>query len=44
MIFDLVKDFSDALAAMPREHPRRRMLSLMEEAIRPRKHLYGHRT
>ena len=34
MIFELVRDFSDALAAMPAAHPRRRILSLLEEAIR----------
>jgi len=34
MIFQLVKDFSDALAAMPAVHPRRRILSLLEEALR----------
>ena len=34
MIFDLAKDFSDALAAMPADHPKRRMLELLEEAIR----------
>ena len=34
MIFDLAKDFSHALAAMPPDHPRRRILSLLEEALR----------
>ncbi|MCK4602652.1 MAG: hypothetical protein KAU28_09310, partial [Phycisphaerae bacterium] len=34
MIFDLAKDFSVAVAAMPEEHPRHRMLELLEEAIR----------
>jgi WD40 repeat protein len=34
MIFDLAKDFSHALAAMPQDHPRRRILTLLEEAIR----------
>jgi hypothetical protein len=34
MIFDLAKDFSAALAAMLEEHPKRRMLELLEEAIR----------
>jgi WD40 repeat protein len=34
MIFSLVQDFADALAAMPREHPRHRTLSLFDEAIR----------
>ncbi|MCA9122285.1 MAG: PQQ-binding-like beta-propeller repeat protein [Planctomycetaceae bacterium] len=34
MIFDLAKDFADAIDAMPAEHPRRKMLSLLNEAIR----------
>ncbi|MCC6797783.1 MAG: WD40 repeat domain-containing protein [Candidatus Hydrogenedentes bacterium] len=34
MIFELARDFTDALAAMPREHPKRRTLALFEEAIR----------
>jgi WD40 repeat protein len=34
MIFELVTDFSAALAAMPREHPKHRMLELLEEAVR----------
>jgi len=34
MIFDLVKDFADVLDAMPEGHPRRRMLKLLEEAVR----------
>ncbi len=34
MIFSLVQDFADALAAMPAEHPRRRILKLLDEAIR----------
>ncbi len=34
MIFDLVKDFADVLDAMPAEHPRRRILKLLDEAIR----------
>ena len=34
MIFSLVQDFSEALAAMPREHPRYRILKLIDEAIR----------
>lgn len=34
MIFDLVKDFADVLDAMPREHPRQRLLKLLDEAIR----------
>ncbi len=31
MIFDLVKDFADVLDAMPEEHPRRRILNLLDE-------------
>ena len=34
MIFDLVKDFADVLDAMPEQHPRRRILKLLDEAIR----------
>ena len=34
MIFDLVKDFAAALAGMPADHPKRRILRLLEEAIR----------
>ena len=34
MIFDLVKDFTDVLIAMPEGHPRRRILKLFDEAIR----------
>src|SRR5260370_10074109 len=34
MIFDLVQDFSAVLDAMPAEHPRRRILTLLDEAIR----------
>ena len=34
VIFDLAQDFHDAVAAMPREHPKHRMLELLEEAIR----------
>jgi|GEM_PF-6566074 len=34
MIFELAQDFHEALAAMPKEHPRRRILGLLEEAIR----------
>jgi hypothetical protein len=34
MIFELAKDFYDAVAAMPREHPKHRTLELFEEAIR----------
>lgn len=34
MIFDLVKDFTDVLVVMPQEHPRYRILKLLDEAIR----------
>ncbi len=34
MIFSLIQDFADVLAAMPRDHPRRRILKLLDEAIR----------
>ena len=34
MIFDLVKDFSDAVSAMPADHPRHRVLGPLQEAIR----------
>jgi len=34
MIFSLIQDFADALDAMPREHPRQRILKLLDEAIR----------
>ena len=34
MIFELAGDFADALAAMPADHPRRRMLRLLQEAVR----------
>ena len=34
MIFDLVKDFADVLDAMPEGHSRRRILKLLDEAIR----------
>ena len=37
MIFSLVQDFADTLAAaMPREHPRYRILTLLDDAIHPR--------
>ncbi len=34
MIFDLVKDFTDVFDAMPKDHPRHRILKLLDEAIR----------
>ena len=33
MIFDVANDVADAIHAMPAEHPRRKMLSLLDEAI-----------
>ncbi len=45
MIFELAKDFADAIAAMPREHPMRRTLELFGEAIRRDIHFIDrHRT
>jgi len=34
MIFSLIQDFADVLAATPPAHPRRRILALLDEAIR----------
>lgn len=34
MIFELVKDFAEVLESMPKEHPRYRILKLLNEAIR----------
>ena len=34
MIFDLMQDFGTVLEAMPSEHSRCRILSLLDEAIR----------
>ena len=34
MIFELAKDLADALAAMRKEHPKRRMVDLLSDAIR----------
>ncbi|MBO0697988.1 MAG: hypothetical protein J2P46_06325 [Zavarzinella sp.] len=34
MIFDLIQDFADLLAAMPLQHPRRRSVGLLGEAVR----------
>ena len=34
MIFPLIQDFADALAAMPTAHPRHRILTLLDEALR----------
>lgn len=34
MIFELVQDFAAMLEAMPEKHPRRRILKLLDEAIR----------
>lgn len=44
MIFDLISDFASALEAMPREHRQRRMLTLVDEAVRRDVHfIYRHR-
>lgn len=42
MIFDLVRDFADALDAMPTDHPRHRLLKLLDEAIRRDIHFIAH--
>lgn len=34
MILDLLRDFADALDAMPERHPQRRTLALLDEALR----------
>src|SRR5262245_15564231 len=34
VISDLMQDFADALDAMPRAHPRQRILQLLDEALR----------
>jgi len=34
MIFSLAQDFHDAVPAMPREHPKHRMLELLRNAER----------
>jgi hypothetical protein len=34
MIFDLIHDLADILRAMPAQHRRRRILKLLDEAIR----------
>ena len=34
MIISLIQNFADALAAMPRAHPRYRILKLLDEAMR----------
>jgi hypothetical protein len=34
MILPLLQDFTHVLVTMPREHPRRRILKLLEEAVR----------
>src|SRR6058998_1694214 len=34
MMFSLLHDFAEALTAMPPAHPRRRILALLDEAIR----------
>lgn len=45
MIFGLVKDFADALEAMPPEHPRYRIVKLLDEGVRRDVHfIYRHPT
>jgi len=39
MILELIRDFSDTVAAMPADHPRRRMLGLIQGAIRLSAHI-----
>lgn len=39
MIFSLIQDFADALAAMPRKHPRQPILTLLDAALRRDVHL-----
>jgi len=38
MIFELAQDIHDAVEAMPREHPKHRMLELLEQAIQREVH------
>lgn len=38
MVFELVKDFGAVLEAMPKEHPHRRILKLLDEAVRREVH------
>ena len=35
MIFEVIQDFHDAVAGMPTDHPKHRMLELLEEAEVP---------
>jgi len=42
MIFHLAQDLHDTFEAMPREHPKHRMLGLLEEAIRRDIHFIAH--
>ena len=44
MIFDLVRDFTDVLDAMPLTHPRQRILKLLDEAIRRQSHFIADHT
>ncbi len=41
MIFDLVRDFIDVLGTMPRQHPRYRILKLLNEALHRDLHFIG---
>ena len=34
MVFDLAEDFSEAVDALPKERPKRRILKLLSEALR----------
>ena len=43
MIFNLVQDFADVLAAMPNAHPRHRILKLLDEAVRRDVHFIARR-
>ena len=41
MIFPLIQDFADALAVLPKGHPRWCILALIEEAIRREQRHWG---
>src|SRR5262249_23732737 len=43
MIFELVQDLADVLEAMPAGHPRRRLLTLLDEAVRRDVHFIARR-
>ena len=42
MIFELARDFAGALEVLPQDHPRHRILRLLEEAIRRDIHFIDH--